>query len=1051
MLKRFIDILFSIRLASCLIVLFAFVIGFATFIENDFGRMSAKSLIFNTWWFELILVLLAINLIINMKRYNLFRKEKLAVLMFHLAFVFIILGAGVTRYFGFEGMMHIREGKTSNTIISDDVFLQIKVDDREMQYEYNKRLFLSGITNNSFSVPVNFLDYNIDIVYKNFLPNVDDTLVLDSLGVNILHLVVPGPNGMQTEYLSDKEQRKISTHIFTFNNPLEGAINIFSNLDQLICESPSDISSMKMIDQSVVDYESDSAFPLERRVLYSTKELNFVLKDIIDNGNKKLISSSNRMTDGNVDALIIDVKCNGEEKEVVLFGGKGFTTNRESFKLGNLYFNLSYGSMDYHIPFQIKLRDFQLERYPGSMSPSSFAAEITVLDNQENFDYRIFMNNVLDYKGYRFFQSSYDKDEKGTILSVNHDRWGTLISYLGYLLLALGIISVLFFSKSTRFALLANKLKLLKKKLVILLIPLLSSFMLVQANTDSVLVEAIPITHTNLFEELLIQDNGGRIKPINTLCSEFLRKISRRTTINNQNSSQVILGMMCNPKGWSRIPLIKVSNNKLKDILNIEDNHASFKDFFQKDGSYKLREEVDRAYATPPIQRDKFIKDIITVDERVNLSFSIFNGGFLRLFPLEGDSNNTWYTYSQHALFSSKDSLFVANIIPIYLSSISDAKITNSWSSSDSLLVYISKFQDMYSRNLKPPNYKVTMEILYNKLDIFSNLFKYYLFLGILLLVILFFQIFNSNNKALDYLISSLTFLILFGFFLQTSGLIVRWIISGHAPWSNGYESMIYIAWATMLAGIIFSKRSYFTLSATSIVSALLLMVAHLNWLDPSITNLVPVLNSYWLMIHVAIITASYGFLSLGALLGVLCLWIIIFTSSKNKEKLKNVLYELTYINERTLIIGLFMLAIGTFLGGVWANESWGRYWGWDPKETWALVSVLVYVFVLHLRLIPKLSSIFYFNFTAMSAIKVIIMTYFGVNYYLSGLHSYAAGDPMPIPSFLYYLIGFFIISTVLSSIRFNKLYEKVNITSLILLFLVLYPELFLILKIIIQ
>jgi cytochrome c-type biogenesis protein CcsB len=234
---------------------------------------------------------------------------------------------------------------------------------------------------------------------------------------------------------------------------------------------------------------------------------------------------------------------------------------------------------------------------------------------------------------------------------------------------------------------------------------------------------------------------------------------------------------------------------------------------------------------------------------------------------------------------------------------------------------------------------------------------------------------------------------------------------------------MIYIAWATILSGIIFSKKSLLTLAATAVVSGLLLMVAHLNWLDPEISNLVPVLKSYWLMIHVAIITASYGFLSLGAILGLIALWLIIFTTSSNKSKLKNTLAELTIINEKTLEIGLFMLAIGTFLGGVWANESWGRYWGWDPKETWALVSVLIYTFVLHMRFIPSLRNQLVFNAVSMFAIWTIIMTYFGVNYYLSGLHSYAAGDPMPIPVFVYYLLALMIVTAILARVKFKKHY----------------------------
>ena len=208
------------------------------------------------------------------------------------------------------------------------------------------------------------------------------------------------------------------------------------------------------------------------------------------------------------------------------------------------------------------------------------------------------------------------------------------------------------------------------------------------------------------------------------------------------------------------------------------------------------------------------------------------------------------------------------------------------------------------------------------------------------------------------------------------------------------------------------------SMAATSVVSSLLLMVAALNWLDPEITNLVPVLNSYWLLIHVAIITASYGFLALGALLGFLSLLIMILQSNKNKSRLNLTLKELTFINEMTITVGLFMLSIGTFLGGVWANESGGRYWGWDPKETWALASMLVYIFVLHMRFIPKLKSIYAFNLASLVAFSSIIMTYFGVNFYLSGLHSYAAGDPMPIPDFIPYSI---IVVFITASLAFYK------------------------------
>ena len=1025
MIKRIIQSLLSVKLATFLILVFAAVIGYATFIENDFGRDTAKALIFTKWWFELILFLLTINLIYNLKRYNLFRKEKIAVLTFHLAFIVILIGSGITRYFGFEGMMHIRENDQSNLVISDDVFLQIKVDNRSLQYEREKKLFLSGITNNNFSIPVSFLDHDISINYKDFLPNVKDTFLATKDGVMTLHLVVPGDNGMQSEYLKKDEQRKIDKYLFTFGNPIVGAVNFFYEDSLLYCEAPFSIQSMKMSDRSTGEYISDTRFQLNTKTLYSLENLNLVLKEIIDSGNEDLYSSSNIMKDGGDNALILDVVCNGESKEVTLIGGKGFIPNSESFYLGGLYFDLSYGSKAYQTPFVIKLREFQLERYPGSQSPASFAAEVTVLDKDFSKDYRIYMNNVLDYKGYRFFQSSYDKDEMGTILSVNHDRWGTYVSYLGYFLLALGMMMV-FFSQKTRFTFLSNRLNKLKKKSLISILFLLSFNLLSaqETNLDSTLdANKIAYNHIKVFETLLVQDNGGRIKPVNTVFAEYLRKISRKNTIVNQNSSQVILGMMNDPRLWSQVPMIKISHEKLKKLLDFKENRVPFKLFFDEEGNYVLKDEVEIAYAKKPIDRGKYEKDIIAVDERVNICFTIYNGGILRFFPLPNDSNKTWYSATNNQYFSSNDSLFVSNIMKMYFTSINTAINTSDWGTCDSVVSYISKFQYRYGVDVMPDAYKIDLEVLYNKVNIFSNLFMYYFMIGIVFLFLLLYQIFN-NNKIIEKIILVVKWLIISGFIAQTAGLISRWIISGHAPWSNGYESMIYIAWATMLSGIMFSRRSYMTLAATSIVASLLLMVAHLNWLDPEITNLVPVLNSYWLMIHVAIITASYGFLSLGAILGLFSLWLIIFTTKDNKSRIHDVLSELTLINERSITIGLFMLTIGTFLGGVWANESWGRYWGWDPKETWALVSVLVYVFILHMRLIPALAGFYIFNLASLIGIWSIIMTYFGVNYYLSGLHSYAAGDPMPIPSFVYYFIALTFVSAILAKIKFNKFYK---------------------------
>ena len=290
------------------------------------------------------------------------------------------------------------------------------------------------------------------------------------------------------------------------------------------------------------------------------------------------------------------------------------------------------------------------------------------------------------------------------------------------------------------------------------------------------------------------------------------------------------------------------------------------------------------------------------------------------------------------------------------------------------------------------------------------------------------FQIFTTNikiNHVLKYLFKGFRSIIFLLFIVHTFGLIARGYISGHAPWSDAYESMIYVAWATMGIGLLFARKSDLTLASTSFVTSMILMIAHWNWMDPSIANLVPVLDSYWLMIHVSVIVGSYGPFTLAMILGIVALILMILTTKSNSSIIKNKLAEITIINELAITIGLIMLTIGNFLGGMWANESWGRYWGWDPKETWALISILIYAFVLHMRLIPKMRGQWLFNLMSIIAFASIVMTYFGVNFYLVGLHSYASGDKVITPNFVYYSILFVFVLGLISKFKYNKFLVK--------------------------
>ena len=665
------------------------------------------------------------------------------------------------------------------------------------------------------------------------------------------------------------------------------------------------------------------------------------------------------------------------------------------------------------------------------------------VDGDQKFDYDIYMNHILNHRGYRFFQASFDPDEKGTILSVNQDFFGTFITYLGYILLYIGLLGIMLYGK-TRFKDLGKKLKKLKQKRIATTIILFLIFTNSYSQndyshknqnfiSDSVIKNyVIDEIHSKKFGEVIIQDSGGRMKPLNTFSSELLRKVSKSDKYNGLNSDQVFISILRNPLAWYSEPLIyiKRGNDSIRSIIGIDSDQkfASFIDFFDGKGNYKISKFLENAYKSS--LPNQFEKDFIETDRRVNLLFSALEGEILKIFPIPNDSNNKWISSSEVSSenFKTVDSLFTTNIIPLYLRELDKSLVSKNYQNADKILESIKGFQIKYGEKILPSDDKIKAEILYNKYDIFKTLFLYYFLAGLIFFLFIIIQIFISNkklNKLFKYLFVVFRSVIFILFVIHTFGLIARGYISGHAPWSDAYESMIYVSWATMGIGLLFARKSDLTLASTSFVTSMILMIAHWNWMDPSIANLVPVLDSYWLMIHVSIIVGSYGPFALATILGIVALILMILCTKSNYLIIKNKLSEITIINELALTIGLIMLTIGNFLGGMWANESWGRYWGWDPKETWALISILIYAFVLHMRLIPKMRGMWLFNLMSIIAFASIVMTYFGVNFYLVGLHSYASGDKVITPNFVYYSILFVLILGLISKYKYNKFLIK--------------------------
>lgn len=1012
MLKKILNFLFSMEIMGIMVIAFAVSIAVATFIENDFGTAAAKAVVYKATWFELLLLLLGVNLIANVFRYKMYRPQKLTIFVFHIAFILILLGAGITRFIGTEGVMNIREGASANTMMSDVPHVMIEAYSGNQKLTTDKPVLLSVLNQGAYSTSFEVDGKKVSLHSTRFVPNAQEVMTKGEGGEPYVSMVVSSGMGGRTNLTLKKgEQNSFNGYTFVFDQEFDNeAINLSYADGKLSINAPAAITAMAMVGGTVDTLMPGTWNAFETRKLYGIGDLKIVLTDISENGKIEYQSYKGKdMTF--MGALMVELSSGGEKKEVVLRGGQNYTGEILKTEINGIKLRMAYGAKIVPLPFSIQLTDFQLERYPGSNSPASYASEVMLIDKEKNvtMPYRIFMNNVLQYRGYRFFQSSYDKDEMGTVLSVNHDGYGTFVTYLGYFLMALGMALSLFNTKS-RFAALgqligkarpAGKTLAVIGLMVAFSLPVMAQHVHTKTISDTKIIDK---QHADKFGQLLVQDHDGRLKPVSTLAGELLRKVSRKNTFEGLTPEQVLLGMLAQPDVWQMIPTIKVTHPQLRDFVGMEGKLAAFSDFLDmKDGGgYKLKELVSQAYGKKPSERSKFDNDVIAVDERLNISYMAYTGDLLKILPDPRDSHNPWLTPGTRTSgLNAEDSTFLAEVMPYYFSSLASGDMKQANMLLDGIITYQNKF----GADIMPSPTKVHFEILYNKLQIFDRLGNYYGLVGMIMLVLLFMQIFRER-KWINKVVLVCYGIVLVFFALQTAGLGMRWYIAGRAPWSNGYESMIYIGWVTVLAGIIFSRKSQMTIAATSILASIILMVAHLSWMDPEITNLVPVLKSYWLTIHVSVITASYGFLALGALLGFISLVLMIMKTSNNHETLKVKIRELSYINERTIIIGLYLLTIGTFLGGVWANESWGRYWGWDAKETWALVTVLVYTFIAHMGYTPGLKTDYSFSLLTLIGYSAVIMTYFGVNYYLSGLHSYAAGDPMPVPTFVYYTVA---------------------------------------------
>ena len=639
------------------------------------------------------------------------------------------------------------------------------------------------------------------------------------------------------------------------------------------------------------------------------------------------------------------------------------------------------GMKEEKLPFSLCLQNFEAKMHDGTQAVADYSSKFTVVDGNEKSEGLVSMNNIYSHRSYRFYQSSYDEDGKGSVLAINADPFGIPVTYTGYALLFLSLIWMLLDPKGGYRKLLASPL-LKKGALGIAL--LLSVGNLQAAETGALDHAVLPKETAEKFGELNILYND-RICPVQTYALDFCKMIYGARSYKGLTAEQVLSGWIFYGDEWAKEPFIRVKSGELKSTLNLPD-YCSVSQFFNKDmGGYTIGQYVQEYYNGA---QDKFHHQAGDIDGKIQLIMDLRRGVSLKVLPYTFTKNvratkenpfikagtTTWFSPTDKLPYAveKQHALYITNVFSLLYGDVKAGNI-------DRVNIFfdkMKKYQQISGGNSLPSSTQYKAERINNAFPFATILFMANLTLGF---IALFYTIYRMTKKReVKVLDIALPILLVVSFLALTFGLILRWIISGNVPMSNGYESMLTVAWFVMLIAIFMQFRIRLVMVFGFLLSGFFLLVSHINQMDPAIGQMMPVLNSPLLSMHVSIIMMSYALLSLTFICGIMGIC------------LRSHGEELQALSRVFLYPALTCMGFGIFIGAIWANVSWGNYWSWDSKETWALITFMIYAVVVHTQSLPVFRKPLVYHIYITLAFLSIAMTYFGVNYFLTGMHSYA-------------------------------------------------------------
>lgn len=643
------------------------------------------------------------------------------------------------------------------------------------------------------------------------------------------------------------------------------------------------------------------------------------------------------------------------------------------------------GMKEEKLPFSLCLKKFEAKMHDGTNAAADYSSKFTVIDGDDKSEGEVSMNNIYSHRSYRLYQSSYDEDGKGSVLAINADPYGIPVTYTGYALLFISLVWMLFDPKGGYRKLLKSPL-LKKGALMTALILSMGNIQTLHAEsaTGNLQNAVLPKETAEKFGELHILYND-RICPVQTFALDFCKKIYGARSYQGLTAEQVLSGWVFYGNTWANEPFIKIKSGEMKTAMNLPD-YASLNTFFNREmGGYTIGQYVQEYYNG---QQDKFHQQAADIDGKIQIIMELREGISLKVLPYTFTKNvkatkdhpfikagtTTWFSPVDKLpqAVEQQHALYIRNVFSLLNG---DVKAGNT-SRVNEFFVKMKKYQEVSSGNSLPTATQYKAERINNAFPFATILFMANLTLGF---IALFYTIYRmTKKKEIKVLNIALPILLGVSFLALTFGLALRWIISGNIPMSNGYESMLTVAWFVMLISILMQLRIRIVMVFGFLISGFFLLVSHINQMDPAIGQMMPVLNSPLLSIHVSIIMMSYALLSLTFICGIMG---ICMRSHGD---------ELQDLSRLFLYPALTTMGFGIFIGAIWANVSWGNYWSWDSKETWALITFMIYAVVVHTQSLPVFRKPLVYHIYITLAFLSIAMTYFGVNYFLTGMHSYA-------------------------------------------------------------